>query len=108
MAKYSGRIGFAELVETAPGVWKEQITERRYTGDLLQNTRRLESSGNINDNVNISNRISIVADPYAKQNFHSIRYATFMGVKWKISDADASKYPRLTLTLGGIYIGKKD
>lgn len=108
MAKYSGRIGFAELVETAPGVWKEQITARRYTGDLLQNTRRLESSGNVNDNISISNRISIVADPYAKQNFHSIRYATFMGMKWKVGNVDASQYPRLILTLGGVYTVSPD
>jgi hypothetical protein len=106
MAKYNGIIGFTELVETAPGVWRDQIIERTYKGDLLKNSRRLESSGGVNDNVNISNQISIVADPYAKQNFHSILYATFMGARWKVSDATVNP-PRIILTLGGLYNGKK-
>ena len=59
MAKFYGPIGFAELVETSPGVWKEQITEHNYYVDVLDNNRRLESSGNVNDNVVISNRFSI-------------------------------------------------
>ena len=104
MAKYYGPIGFAETVETTPGVWKEQITERNYYSEVVQNNRRLESSGGVNDNINISNRISITADPYAKQNFHSIRYAEFMGTKWKVTEASVS-YPKITLTLGGVYNG---
>ena len=102
MAKYYGKIGFEASVETIPGVWVEQITERTYYGDLIRNTRRLQSSGNVNDNVIISNEISIVADPFAYENFHSIRYAEFMGAKWKVSSVDVQR-PRLTLTLGEVY-----
>lgn len=106
MAKFYGLIGYAEQKETKPGVWMEQITERGYYCELLRNKRRLESSGGVNDNVNISNEISIVADPYANTNFHMMRYVEFMGVKWKVSDVDASQRPRLVLTLGGVYNGK--
>ena len=102
MAKYCGKIGFAVCAETVPGVWTEQITERTYYGDLKRNTRKLQSSGNVNDNINISNEISIVADPFAYENFHSIRYATFMGTKWKISSVDVQS-PRLILSLGEVY-----
>lgn len=104
MAKYYGLIGYAETVETAPGVWKEQITERIYYGDVIRNSRRLQSTEHLNDDVNISNQISIVADPYAINNFHSMRYAEFMGAKWKVSDIEV-QYPRLLLTLGGLYNG---
>lgn len=104
MAKYYGLIGYAETVETAPGVWKEQITERVYYGDVIRNSRRLQSTEHLNDDVNISNQISIVADPYAINNFHSMRYAEFMGAKWKVSDIEV-QYPRLLLTLGGVYNG---
>ena len=104
MAKYYGLIGYAETVETAPGVWKEQITERVYYGDVIRNSRRLQSTEHLNDDVNISNQISIVADPYAINNFHSMRYAEFMGAKWKVSDIEV-QYPRLLLTLGGLYNG---
>ena len=61
MAKYFGKIGYAEQVETAPGVWEEQITERQYYGDVVRNIRKLESSGDINDNINVSMEIRIVA-----------------------------------------------
>lgn len=105
MAKFYGPIGFAELVETAPGVWKEQITEHNYYVDVLDNNRRLESSGDVNDNVTISNRFSILADPYASLNFHQMRYITYMGTKWKINNVGGT-YPRLTLTAGGVYNGK--
>lgn len=104
MAKFYGAIGYAKTVETMPGVWTEQITERDYYGDVIRNSRRLQSSDKVNDDINISNQISIVADPYAINNFHSMRYAEFMGAKWKISDVEV-QYPRLLLTLGGLYNG---
>ena len=88
--------------ESAPGVWTEQITERTYYGDLIRNTRRLQSSGNIIDDIQISNQISIVADPFAYENFHAIRYATYMGTKWKVTSVDVQR-PRLTLDLGEVY-----
>lgn len=103
--KWFGTIGYAETVETKPGVWKEQITEREYFGDLIRNSRRLQSTDKVNDNVDISNEISIVSDPYAYENFHSMRYAEFMGAKWKITNVEV-QYPRLTLTLGGVYNGE--
>ncbi len=102
MAKFYGAIGYAELVETAPGAWTEQITERTYYGELVRNTRRLQSSGTLNDDVTIANEISIVADPFANQNFHTMRYVIFMGAKWKISNVEVA-YPRLILTIGGLY-----
>lgn len=105
MAKFYGKIGYASTVETKPGVYEEQIVERSYYGDLIRNTRRLQGADQVNDDINISNEISIVADPYATNNFHTMRYAVFMGTKWKISNVEVS-YPRLILTLGGVYNGQ--
>ncbi len=104
MAKFYGTIGYVNTVETEPGMWEEQKTERQYSGELVKNTRRLESSGGVNDNINISNEVSIVADPYAYENFHAMRYIKFMGAKWKISNVEV-RYPRLILTIGGVYNG---
>lgn len=102
MGKWYGEIGYEETVQTTPGVWKEQITKRNYYGDVIRNTRRLQSANQLNDNVNVSNEISIVADPFAYQNFHSMRYVEFMGTKWKITNIEV-QYPRLILELGGVY-----
>ena len=104
MAKWCGIIGYAEQVETTPGVWSEQISERKYYGDVIRNNRRLQSAGKLNDDINVGNEISIIADPFANNNFHSMRYVEFMGTKWKVATVDV-QYPRLILSLGGIYNG---
>ena len=103
MAKYYGPIGYAEMVVTAPGVHKEKITEKMYYIDMHRNTRRLQAANQLNDNINVANEFSIVADPFANLNFHAMRYVEFMGTKWKITNVDASQYPRLILTVGGVY-----
>ena len=104
MAKFYGAIGFAESVETSPGIWEEHETERFYSGDLIRNNRRLQSGDQLNDSITVSNEISIVADPYANNHFHSIRYVKFMGITWKVTNVDV-QYPRLILALGGEYNG---
>ena len=104
MARFYGKIGYAVTEETTPGVWVEVITERPYYGELVRNTRNLQASENLNDDVMISNEISIVADPYANQNFHAMRYVEFMGTKWKITNVEV-QYPRILLTVGGVYNG---
>ena len=102
MAKFYGNIGFSQLMETRPDVWEEQWTVRKYKGDLSRNSRRLESSDKLNDDLTINNEIRILADPYALQNFHAMKYAEFLGTKWKVTNVTV-EYPRLILTLGGVY-----
>lgn len=107
MGKFFGKIGYSETIETAPGVWESHIIERMYYGDVTRNTRRLENSQGINDDINISNLISIVADAYAYQNFFAIKYVEWMGSRWKITNVEVQR-PRLILTIGGVYNGEKD
>ena len=104
MAKFYGIIGFSEQKETKPGVWTNVITERYYYGDVIRNTRKLQGSEYLNDNLNISNEFSIVADPFANENFHNMRFIEFMGSKWKITSVDV-RFPRLLLTVGVVYNG---
>ena len=105
MAKFYGAIGFAITEETKPGVWKDKITERKYSGDLTRSTFSFVSSDQLNDNINVRNEISIVADKFAYQHFSSMKYVEFMGTKWKITSVEP-KYPRLILTVGGVYNGQ--
>ena len=104
MAKWYGKIGYAKMTEVEPGDWREVITDRPYFGDSIRNTRMLQNSGQLNDNVNIGNQISIVADPYANDHIYDMRYAEFQGSLWKITNVDV-QYPRLILSLGGLYSG---
>ena len=107
MPKFYGKIGFAEPTETSPGVWEEPIIERNYYGEVVRNTRKMVTSNHLNDDISISNEISIIADPYAKNNFHSMRYVEFMGTAWEVSSVEV-QYPRLILSLGGVYNAKQD
>lgn len=107
MAKFYDRIGYAETLETKPGVWEEIITERPYYGDVTRNYRRLENGESVNDDVVINNTISIVADPYACQHFLAMRYVRWMGAKWKVTNVEVQS-PRLLLTIGGVYNGPAD
>lgn len=102
MAKWFGKVGFAIQKESEPGIYIDEIVDREYYGNLHRNYRRLQSTSDFNDSVNVSNEISILADPYANENFHSIRYAEFMGTKWKVTTVDV-QYPRLILSLGDVY-----
>ena len=105
MAKWYGVIGYAQTAEKAPGVYVDEITEHKYFGDIIKNTNRWSSSSDsANDDLNINNQLSIIAEPFAYQNFHSMKYVEFMGAKWKILSVEV-KYPRLILTVGGVYNG---
>lgn len=104
MAKWYGVIGYADTVEVEPGIWEEQVTERPYYGELIRNTRRLQTTDKVNDDLAISNQISIVSDPYAINNFHAMKYAVLWGTKWKITSVEV-QYPRLVLEVGGVYNG---
>jgi len=105
MPRFYGAVGYIEEVETAVDVYDNKPLERMYKGELLKNNRRLENGTDINDNVSISNQISIVADPYANNHMHSIRYVKWRGTAWKVTTVDVQP-PRLILTLGGVYNGE--
>lgn len=105
MGKFCGKIGYAICEETQPGFAVEQIVEREYFGDMTRNYRRLESDTKINNDFNLSQDISIVADPFAYQHFTSMRYVRYMGNTWRIVGVE-EKYPRLVLTIGGLYDGE--
>lgn len=102
MAKFYGAIGYVEFVDKGLGVWEEVTTERKYTGDILRNTRRWENGQTLNDNLNINNQFSIVADAYAYEHFFAMRYISWMGTLWKVTNVEVQR-PRLILTIGGVY-----
>lgn len=104
MAKFYGRVGYVHTELTSPGVYQEVAVTKLHRGDLIRNTRRVQTEGEVNGSLTVSNEISIIADPYARENFHSIRYVEFMNSKWTVTSVQV-QYPRLILTLGGIYNG---
>ena len=102
MAKFYGVIGYVKTVEVEPGIWEEQTIEHNYYGDVTRFNARYQPSGGVNDDINLSNTISIVADPFANENSQYMRYVVLMGAKWKITNVEFQR-PRLLLTVGGVY-----
>ena len=103
MAKFYAPIGFAVQEKTSPGVSQERINERTYSGDILQKISKWQEGGeNLNPDLITQNRVSILSDPFANENFHAMRYIDWMGAKWKIVSVEVTR-PRLILTLGGTY-----
>ena len=104
MAKFYGEIGFSETVETAPGVYVDQIVPHPYYGDIERQGRRWEQGESINDDLVVNNYISIVADDFVHKNAGKMKWVSFFGSKWKIRSVEM-EYPRIKLTLGGVWNG---
>lgn len=105
MAKFYGPVGYAVDEEGGPDVIVEKPVEKFYKGDLVKNYCKTENSNELNDNITISNQISIVADAYAYSHMFAMRYVKWMGVAWEVTSVEAQP-PRLILSLGGVYNGE--
>lgn len=106
MARFYGEVGYGDSVETPPesGVWVDIITEFIYQGDVIRNTRMLANNEKLNDDITVSNSISIVADQYAIEHFFNIKYIRWAGVLWTVREVEV-RSPRLILHLGSVYNG---
>ena len=105
MPKFVDVIGYGEAQEVTPGVWQDVIVERRLFGDVIRSSRRLqESSEKLNSDITVNVAISVVADAYARNHIFAIRYVKWAGARWTVSHVDV-QFPRLILTLGGLYNG---
>lgn len=104
MARYKGYIGYVKPEEVSPGIYEERATEVMCGGERLLGSRKWLPSQTLNDDILINERLSIICSHTLKENRGCIRYAVVDGVKWKVT-AIESQYPRLILTLGGIYHG---
>lgn len=106
MTRYFGKVGYGESVEDPPGsgVYVDKITELDYQGDVVRNTRRLDSGDSVNDDISVGNSISIVADEFAVNHFFNIKYVVWQGVRWTVTTVEVRE-PRLILSLGKVYNG---
>lgn len=107
--KFYGIIGFVNTEEMTedpekPGIWRAKTTERKYIMELRKVSRRRDTSDQINDDFQINNQMSVIMDPFAKENFRTIAYVEYMGTRWKVSSVELEHdAPRMTLTVGGEY-----
>lgn len=106
MARFYGEVGYGESVEdpSGSGIWVDQMVEFEYQGDVIRNNRQLVNIENVNEDIIVSNSISIVADQYATEHFFNIKYVRWMGVLWTVGAVEV-RTPRLILSIGSVYNG---
>lgn len=107
MAKWYGKVGYITTVETEPGMHKAIPVERPYYGDTMTFSSKWTRTDKVNSDLDITTKISIVADPFAYDNFHAIKYVEFMGAMWDVTSVEP-QYPRLVLYVGGVYNGERE
>lgn len=103
MNRWYGKIGFGETVEIRKGVWRPNIVEKTYYGNIESYKKRYNTQSNsTNEDLTIDVQLSIIADSYISLNCSAICYVKFMGARWKVTNVTPAP-PRLILTLGGVY-----
>lgn len=106
LAKFFGAIGYALQVDSGTGIVTDEVVEKKYRGDVLTNNRRYQSGDKVNDDIELDNSISIVADAYAYSNLGFMKYVVLDGVAWKIKSFSISR-PRIVLQIGEVYNGER-
>lgn len=106
MNRFYGTVGFVSTEESAssPGVFVEKVVEKRYYGEFLSGGYRRDDNQAINPNIQLSNRVSLLTDPYAFKNASYIAYVSIVGTKWAVSSIEYQG-KRLICTFKGIYEG---
>lgn len=109
MPKKAIKVGFGVSKERmedgkGTGVWDNTVIEKTYYPEVLKEYATRPMSSQVVPDLHLSNRFSIIADPYARQNYGSALYVLYRGVRWSIDSIEVA-YPRLILSIGGVYNG---
>lgn len=105
--KWYGKIAFKEYEDVERGLTEPKIVAYPYFGEILELSWKELQANKINADLQVSNKISVVADQNLQTNFHQIAYITFGGAKWTVSNVTVN-YPRITLSLGSLYLEEAD
>lgn len=105
MAKYCDIIGFCISEDQGNGIFKDRILEKRYKGEIIRQSANNVQNDNLNGDLILNARINILADPYTIRYIGTIKYAYYMNVCWKVTSFEL-QYPRILISLGGVYNGK--
>ena len=106
MARYSGRVGYGLPEEDPPdsGIWVDRIEEATYFGDIEKVTTRLNRGSDLNPDIVMDHKVSVLADAMAIEFWGQVKYVEWAGVLWSVKSAEFNR-PRLILYLGGVYNG---
>lgn len=103
--RFFGKVGYQIETESTDSVWAKTMVAKSYFGDVIRNNTRRDTGDTINDQIDINNRISIVADPFAFENFQNMKYVEWLKQLWNIKSIELQP-PRIILEVGGVYNGE--
>jgi hypothetical protein len=106
MTRFFDKVGYGIPSTQVDGVWSDSIVERAYYGDVLETMTSNEEADKVNNDIRLQQRVSVVADGFALENFSRIKYVSWMGSLWAVISVRVER-PRLILALGGIYDGPR-
>ena len=100
--KFYGEVGFVKTIVNEVSVAEESVTLVPYYGEIIRDKRRIDSSDKIVKDISLQNEVSIVADKFMTDNLAWIKFVKWRGINWSVDSVDIN-YPRITLSLGGVY-----
>jgi len=104
MSRFWGSIGISRgPVETAPGVFKQNIEEVSVTGEMRQLHLRWPQAG-MREGLSAKHVLSVVTPEDSVIDFTEVVYIVWQSRKWSVTSIQY-KRPRVELTLGGLYNG---
>lgn len=106
MARFSGMVGYVLNVPDPlyPSVFVDEVVERKRFGDIIKESSKWQPNQNLNDDIEVTNRVSLVSDKFSLENLGYMKYITLYGQRWSIRSVTI-EHPRIIVTLGGLYNG---
>lgn len=104
MAKFAGLVGYVTQEETSPGVWSPVENPIMMKGDIIGQRANVLNDRNVNSDITLNHRVSLLGDSYAFDNYYTIRWVIFRGRKVEVSSIEVQR-PRIILSLGGLWNG---
>jgi hypothetical protein len=104
MAKFAGLVGYVTQEETSPGVWSPVEKPIMMKGDVISQRANVLNDNNVNSNITLNHRVSLLGDSYAFDNYYAIRWVIFRGKKVEVSSVEIQR-PRVIVSLGGLWNG---
>lgn len=106
MARFSGMIGYVQSMPdpTYPSVFVDTVVERKRFGDIIREHSKWQPNQSLNDDIEVTNRVSIVADKFSMDNLGYMKYVTLYGQRWCIKSVTI-EHPRIIIQVGGLYNG---
>lgn len=104
MARFTGLVGYVTQEEKVPGVWSQVETQRMMKGDVISQSSHSQNGDKLNSDITLNQRVSLLGDLYAFNNYYNLKWIKIHGRKWTVSSVEIQR-PRIIVAVGGLWNG---